>query len=337
MVISEQNNSGKYEKVRLNVFMVEESYRSLKRVSIPEQCEKVQHILEKYENAESLIIQNVIRTWTKLIADYKKLPYDLKYASKKIDDVLRVLIAITKLDKETYIRNFSTALFKDSKKFQKEFKSIIESILFDYTDEVLEKDKILEFYNLYENPTYVLIKGNVVMHFETSVIDVSEMPDGIALSNASLEKIKRIIVNADKVITVENLTTYHDADEDNSIHIYLGGYHNYSKQMLLGKIYSDNKSKAYFHMGDLDVYGFLILENLKEKTGIPFKPLMMDVKTLERFYKAGIYKDLTTTDKKVILEKKDTKLIAYTDVLMFMLDNNCKVEQESIKAVELME
>ena len=163
------------------------------------------------------------------------------------------------------------------------------------------------------------------------------MPDGIALSNASLEKIKRIIVNADKVITVENLTTYHDADEDNSIHIYLGGYHNYSKQMLLGKIYSDNKSKAYFHMGDLDVYGFLILENLKEKTGIPFKPLMMDVKTLERFYKAGIYKDLTTTDKKVILEKKDTKLIAYTDVLMFMLDNNCKVEQESIKAVELME
>ena len=251
--------------------------------------------------------------------------------------MLRVLIAITKLDKETYIRNFSTALFKDSKKFQKEFKSIIESILFDYTDEVLEKDKILEFYNLYENPTYVLIKGNVVMHFETSVIDVSEMPDGIALSNASLEKIKRIIVNADKVITVENLTTYHDADEDNSIHIYLGGYHNYSKQMLLGKIYSDNKSKAYFHMGDLDVYGFLILENLKEKTGIPFMPLMMDVKTLERFYKAGMYKDLTTTDKKVILEKKDTKLIAYTDVLMFMLDNNCKVEQESIKAVELME
>lgn len=51
-------------------------------------------------------------------------------------------------------------------------------------------------------------------------------------------------------------------------------------------------------MGDLDVYGFLILENLKEKTGIPFKPLMMDVKTLERFYKAGMYKDLTTTDKK---------------------------------------
>ncbi|MDO5151620.1 MAG: DUF2220 family protein [Oscillospiraceae bacterium] len=337
LVISEQNNAGKYEKVQLNVFMVEESYRLLKRIGIPEQCEKVQHVLEKYENTESLLVQNVNRKWTELIADYKKLPYDLKYDSKKIDDVLRVLIAITKLDKETYIRNFSTALFKDSKKFQNEYRSTIESILFDYTDEVLEKDKILEFYNLYENPTYVLIKGDVAIHFETSVIDVSEMPDGIALSNASLEKIKSIIVNADKVITVENLTTYHDADEDNSIHVYLGGYHNHSKQMLLEKIYSDNHSKAYFHMGDLDVYGFLILENLKEKTGIPFRPLMMDARTLERFYKAGMYKELTTTDKKMILEKKDTKLAVYAEVLQFMLDNNCKVEQESIKAVELME
>ena len=33
-----------------------------------------------------------------------------------------------------------------------------------------------------------MVKGNVVIQLDTSVIDVSEMPDGIALSNASLEK-----------------------------------------------------------------------------------------------------------------------------------------------------
>ena len=87
----------------------------------------------------------------------------------------------------------------------------------------------------------------------------------------------------------------------------------------------------------MDVYGFLILENLKAKTGIPFRPLMMDVATIERFYKAGLYKELTASDVKVIEEKKNTKLAAYADVLQFMLDKNCKVEQESIKAVELME
>ena len=163
------------------------------------------------------------------------------------------------------------------------------------------------------------------------------MPDGIALSNASLEKIRAVTVKANKVITVENLTTYHDSDEDDAVHIYLGGYHNYSKQLLLEKIYADNKSRDYFHKGDLDVYGFLILENLKEKTGIPFRPLMMDVATIERFYKAGLYKELTVSDVKVIEEKKNTKLAAYVDVLQFMLDKNCKVEQESIKALELME
>ena len=144
-------------------------------------------------------------------------------------------------------------------------------------------------------------------------------------------------MRANNVITVENLTTYHDSDEEDAVHIYLGGYHNYSKQVLLEKIYADNKSKSYFHKGDLDVYGFLILENLKERTGSPFTPLMMDVATIERFYKAGLYKELTASDIKVIEEKKDTKLAAYADVLQFMLDKNCKVEQESIKAVELME
>ena len=59
-------------------------------------------------------------------------------------------------------------------------------------------------------------------------------------------------------------------NEEDAVHIYLGGYHNHTKQILLEKIYTDNKSCEYFHQGDLDVYGFLILENLKEKTGIQF-------------------------------------------------------------------
>lgn len=337
LISAEKNSAGQYSKVRLKIDSVSECYRKLKRTSIPQQCEKAKKSLAEYQNCEWSIIQAIIKDWFECLAEYKKLPYDLKYDGKRASEIIRVLQAILKLNSETYIRNFSTALFKDSKRFQKEFRSTVESILFDYTDEVVEKDNILGFYNLYENPTYVMVKGNVVIQFDTSVIDVSEMPDGIALSNASLEKIRTVTVKANKVITVENLTTYHDSDEDDTVHIYLGGYHNHSKQILLEKIYADNKSRTYFHKGDLDVYGFLILENLKEKTGIPFIPFMMDVATIERFYKAGLYKELASTDVKVIEEKKGTKLAAYADVLQFMIDNNCKVEQESIKAVELME
>ena len=182
----------------------------------------------------------------------------------------------------------------------------------------------------------MLIKGDACIKFSNSMINTLEMRDGIALSNASLEGIKKIKVNADKVVTVENLTTYHDSDENDAVYIYLGGYHNTAKQQLLEKIYGNNRDIGYFHEGDIDVYGFLILENLKEKTKIPFKPLMMDIETIERFYKAGLYKELTAHDKKLIQSKKDGELFYYTDVLEFMIQHNCKVEQESIQALELM-
>ena len=337
LIIAEKDQTGRYSKIKLNIARVDECYALLKRTSIPDQCKKVLSVLEKANNAECLLIGRIVSDFCEQIKAYKKLPYDLGYDARRVGEVLQVLEAVTKLTSETYIRNFSTALFKDSKRFQREYRSTIESILFNYTDDVVEKDDILGYYNLYENPTYVLIKGNARICFDESAIELSEMPGGIALSNGSLAGIHKISVKADKVITVENLTTYHDCDEQDTVYIYLGGYHNTSKQKLLELIYENNGDKEYYHEGDLDVYGFLILKNLIDKTQIPFKPLFMDLGTIERFYRAGLYKNLSARDRKVITSKKDGQLSAYKDVLEYMLANDCKVEQESIKAVELVE
>ena len=337
LVIAEKDQTGRYSKIKLNIARVDDCYTLLKRTSVPDKCEKVLSILEKADCAGDFLIGRVVSDFCEQIKAYKKLPYDLGYDARRVGEVLQVLATVTKLTSETYIRNFSTALFKDSKRFQREYRSTIESILFDYTDDVVEKDDILGYYNLYENPTYVLIKGNARICFDESAIELSEMPGGIALSNGSLAGIHKISVKTDKVITVENLTTYHDCDEPDAVYIYLGGYHNTSKQKLLELIYENNGDKEYYHEGDLDVYGFLILENLISKTQIPFKPLLMDVETIERFYRAGLYKTLTARDRKMIDSKKDGQLSAYKDVLEYMLEYNCKVEQESIKAVGLVE
>ncbi|MCR5107012.1 MAG: DUF2220 domain-containing protein [Lachnospiraceae bacterium] len=337
LIVAKKDQTGRYSKIKLNVAKVDDCYALLKRTSIPDQCKKVLSVLEKVDCSESGFIKRIVNDFCDQIKAYKKLPYDLGYDERRVGEVLQVLATVTKLTSETYIRNFSTALFKDSKRFQREYRSTIESILFDYTDDVVEKDGILGYYNLYENPTYVLIKGNAGICFAESAIELSEMPGGIALSNGSLAGIQKVSVKADKVITVENLTTYHDCDESDAVYIYLGGYHNSSKQNLLELIYANNSDKDYYHEGDLDVYGFLILDNLISKTRIPIKPLLMDVGTIERFYRAGLYKDLTARDRKIITSKKDGQLLAYKDVLEYMLANNCKVEQESIKAVELIE
>lgn len=337
LIITEKDQTGRYSKIKLNIATVNECYALLKRTSIPDQCKKVLSVLAKEECTEDLLIGRIVSDFCEQIKAYKKLPYDLGYDARRVGEVLQVLDGVIKLTSETYIRNFSTALFRDSKRFQREYKSTIEAILFDYTDDVVEKDDILGYYNLYENPTYVLIKGDVQISFAESCIELSEMPGGIALSNGSLAGIHKISVKADKVITVENLTTYHDCDESDAVYIYLGGYHNTSKQRLLELIYESNCDKEYYHEGDLDVYGFLILENLISKTQIPFKPLLMDVETIERFYRAGLYKTLTARDRKMIDSKKDGQLSAYKDVLEYMLTHDCKIEQESIKAVELVE
>ena len=335
VVISKLESTGGYSKVRLNIDRIADCYKRLNRKSIPEQCEYIKQILSSFADSKYRLLNNIISDWINLAVNYRKLPYDLKYDGKRLKDILTILEAVFKIEQESYIRNFSTAVFKDSKRFQKEFKSCIEGILFDYTDDPIEKDKILEYYNLYENPTYVYIKGDVIISFENSTIYVSELPDGIALSNASLKRIKNIKVLTKAVITVENLTTYHDENKKEAVYIYLGGYHNKSKKELLEKIYKDNKSCEYLHEGDIDIYGFLILENLKERTGIPFKSLLMDINTLKRFYEAGIYKELNISDIRMI-EKNREKLKEYSEVLDFMLLNNCKVEQESLRAVRLL-
>ena len=337
LIIAEKDQTGRYPKIKLNIARVDDCYVLLKRTGIPDQCKKVLNVLEKAGCSDSGFINRIVYDFCEQIKAYKKLPYDLGYDARRVGEVLQVLEAVIKLTSETYIRNFSTALFKDSKRFQREYRLTIESILFDYTDDVVEKDDILGYYNLYENPTYVLIKGNARICFAESAIELSEMPGGIALSNGSLAGIHRISVKADKVITVENLTTYHDCDEPDAVYIYLGGYHNTSKQKLLELIYKNNGDRAYFHEGDLDVYGFLILENLIAKTQIPFKPLLMDLETIERFYRAGLYRSLTARDRKMINSKKNGQLSAYKDVLEYMLAYDCKVEQESVKAVELLE
>ena len=241
VIISKLESTGVYSKVRLNIDRISDCYKRLNRKSIPEQCEYIKQILSSFADSKYRLLNNIISDWMNLAVNYRKLPYDLKYDGKRLKYVLTILEAVFKIEQESYIRNFSTAVFKDSKRFQKEFKSCIESILFDYTDDLIEKDKILEYYNLYENPTYVYIKGDVIISFENSTIYASELPDGIALSNASLKRIKNIKVLTKAVITVENLTTYHDENKKEAVYIYLGGYHNKSKKELLEKIYKDNK------------------------------------------------------------------------------------------------
>ena len=83
---------------------------------------------------------------------------------------------------------------------------------------------------------------------------------------------------------------------------------------MLQKIYAAFPDAVYCHFGDIDVGGFLIYEDLRRKTGIPFQLYRMDLDTLKEYEKYG--KALTENDR-VRIEKmlKENPFVPYADVM----------------------
>ena len=329
LVSAKMDNRGYYDRIRLRVENVSKAYAKVRRVPKKEAILNLTEVLTSFNDSDTPIIQSIVRSFTETVNQFKKLPYDIGLDADRLKKVLSTIDRICHLNSETYVRNFSLAVFHDSKEFQNHYRSTVQSILFDFSDTVLEKNRILELFNLYDNPTFVYLKGNAFIYAEQTEINLSSFRGGISLPESALDNISGISVQSRRVITVENLTTYHDTPDDTDLYIYLGGFHNRSKEALLKRIYQANPGKEYFHEGDIDVFGFAILKSLRERTQISFLPLNMDVETLDKYYREGLYKPLTAKDKSIITSGA---LDEYKPVLDFMLEHDCKVEQESIVA-----
>ena len=92
-------------------------------------------------------------------------------------------------------------------------------------------------------------------------------------------------------------------------------------------LYEQNPEKEYLHFGDVDAGGFYIFEHLKMKTGIAFKSLHMDVETLVKYETKT--KQLSPNDR-LRINSLLAKENEYNDVLKYMLEHNCKLEQEAL-------
>lgn len=57
---------------------------------------------------------------------------------------------------------------------------------------------------------------------------------------------------------LEHLTTFFRFTRENSLIVYLGGYHNQARRKLLLKIYDAYPDAKYYHFGDIDAGGFQI-------------------------------------------------------------------------------
>lgn len=326
-----KNQQGYYTKVALLESALPQIYQFLHRIPKAELWEKQKHLLGKITTQPESVTGRFCTAMLERIAQRKDIEYGLSKDIKLLEDVLLALVNIERLNEETYIRNFSEMVFHDSKRLQS-ILNPISRILLDYGDGVGQKETVLAQYNLISNPGYVYIKGGWQIWCRGRCVSTNMFRGGIAISSDALDEIERIAVPDGIIISVENLTTYHDTKESQGAIIYLGGFINAVRANLLKKLYRFEPDARYFHKGDLDPYGFLILEDLKTKTGIPFRPMEMDLGTLCQCHQAGHFRPLDEADRKAITSPA---LIEYQPILQYMIQHNCKIEQECFEAMKL--
>lgn len=259
-----------------------------------------------------------------------------EYSTEAAGELLSLCLFILQNDQELLERELSMVRFGDSKAFEKTFRTRVCRILRKYgeyesllegIDESREAEQIiLGEHNIYSNPSYLYIKGEATLTFRgLPPVEIS-LDTPVAYSSESLRRLERIEIHGSQVMTIENLTSFNRMKEKGYFYLFLSGYHNTAKQRLLIRIAEQNQGMQWFHFGDFDPDGFLIIEHLKKKTGIVFHPIHMGLKELEKYRTYG--RPMKENDRKKARALLDRGM--YVKEMEFMLEQNCKIEQEIV-------
>lgn len=316
-------------KVRLTADHIEEAYQYVGRKPKRGLEEENAALLQKYLNVEAPVTAAFARYLLERLQTHKSVKEYIELENgKETEEFLRACVLVEQNRKPCYIREFSIRHFQDSKYFER-IESRIAKVFRQFSEEYMEMDtlELLAEYGIYRTPDYVYFKGDAGISIGGKTIDLSLLRQGIGISGEDLSSIRfSDLSRVKKVITIENLTSFFRYWEEDSLFIYLGGYHNRIRRTLLKMIYETIPNAEYYHFGDIDAGGFSILLDLRKKTGIPFLSYHMDLDTLKQYMQYG--KCLTESDQKRL--RKIGKEKEFCEIIGFMLEKNIKLEQECI-------
>ena len=237
----------------------------------------------------------------------------------------------------TLEREMSEAVLHDSKQWEKIYRKKVCGILehtgrYDEPLAELEEERerqtaLLEEFYIYSNPAYIYLKGDARICLEDGreLRIYHDLPMSIPFE--TFQKAKSIHIRDAALMTVENLTSFHRLEREHIFYLFLSGYHTRTKQALLQRIARENPGLSWYHFGDLDPDGLAIAGHLIRKTGLPFQLCAMGVRELQRFQ--TYTKPLEAPDR-AKAEAMIKQGSSYAGILRYMLEHNCKLEQEII-------
>jgi len=322
LISAKINKANVCTAVQLNLDAIEQVYQYIGRVQKKQLNNAVIQLLDEYKDKNE-ILKRFCATQLERISANKSI----QYFNEDLLEFEQVLIAADRLCAvvtETFARDFSVRIYKDSKLFDRISAKVV-NLLFEYGD-FPEKNQVLENLNIVKNPTYVNFKGAGTLLLAGQRIDLNALSSDVAISSALLEDIEKVEITGKAVMTVENLTSFHTADSQDMFLIYLGGFHNRLRREFIKKIHEQNPEAAFYHFGDIDAGGFYILEHLRQQTGVAFMPYKMDLKTLMQYQDYS--KKLSDHDRDRLKQLKGGE---FDEVIDYMLQHNCKLEQEAVQ------
>jgi hypothetical protein len=140
--------------------------------------------------------------------------------------------------------------------------------------------------------------------------------------------------DAPAVLTIENLETFYvlgDPDkfgQDIDVFLYVGGYLNQAAAAMI-KILSAS-GFLFFHAGDLDPDGILILQNVRDIAEKPVSPIAMNAAVFDRYlpWARPLTGNMLDQTRKI---REDTKTIpGLEDLIRRIVETGRGVEQEII-------
>lgn len=251
--------------------------------------------------------------------------------SLKEEGILKALAFLESNKEFLYIREASMLIYGDSKYLETNRRSQVCSVISRYLgadgEEVFEDENLLERFNIYDTDQEICIKGPVELEINGRRINIDDFSGGVSFSIKDINQITNISVNCEKVMTIENKTSFLRMNE-RCCYIYLGGFATKPQIAFIKKLISNNPDKEYMHFGDIDAGGFWIHKKLCQQAGKNFKLFHMSKSDLENNDYHKSLKQLTEADIKRLSNLKNEP--NYSECIVYMLKNNVKLEQEII-------
>lgn len=311
--------------------------------------EQIDNIYEWLKEEHGITPQNVlVKKAETLLTKYRSSGNAMEYYQNKmlsllqdprneldlehLEANLKMLCFLETNLNDLYVREASMLVYGDSKWFEEhnynEICNLLREVYHMPVQDQEKNDAILARYHIFPPEQEIFIKGKWRLEWEDHTLEISKLKGGIAINSCDLEQLSRITVDAEKIMTVENKTSYQRVNDSSIAVFYLGGYATRYQVLFLQKVIRDNPDVPCCHFGDIDVGGFLIHRHLCNATGKQFGLHCMGIGELENERFAKCHKKLTGNDRKRMQQLLSEE--PYVQIMKYMEEHNVKLEQEII-------